>query len=248
MWRGLVVVAAVAVFVGSAVATPINYGDFTGVTMRYQQISEDSGTDPLPLYNSPTLVGDTLQFNNLSFYSSSSGNAADTTDGNLMGWIEAKVGSVIQSIAFDEYGDVSLNGSPLKWGYASVTNTIFVQVHEIDRVAVAPFTFTIDMVMTPSDGDWTLMDDGYGSWDWEGHLLADVTQALRDKGYATGYATKLYFEMDNTLNTSSETGTSAYIAKKLTDGLKVTASVEVPEPITVLLMGLGLGLLRVRRG
>lgn len=114
---------------------------------------------------------------------------------------------------------------------------------------VSQFTFSVDMTFTPSDGDWLLTEAPGGSPsyhdDWEGVLFVDVSQAIIDEGL-TGVATDVDFTMDNTLSVLTQEGTEAFIAKKITDGLKVTAY-DVPEPMTVILLGLGGLMLRKRK-
>lgn len=67
------------------------------------------------------------------------------------------------------------------------------------------------------------------------------SNALLENLLATGLATEVDFTLDNTLLAISEAGSTAFIAKKETDGLRVTS---VPEPATMLLFGFGGLLLR----
>ena len=48
-------------------AAPINYGNFNGTNVMYLGVTEDSSTDPTPLFGPPTVTNDSLSFNPVSF-------------------------------------------------------------------------------------------------------------------------------------------------------------------------------------
>ncbi len=232
-----------------AVADPnaFYYNDITGVNVKYTNLWEISGTDPgTALYNTPTYGGgDCIEFDDLFFSAYASGaSGSDSTDGTLNGKIESKPNHYIDVIQFEEYGDYDLSGFSND-AYVSVTNKMYIKVKEIDFQDVEDFTVVVDMVITPSDGTWSLSssEDNPGSApeitdDWSGILDVDVTQIIRDEGYATGFATEVDFTMENNLTALSQDGTEAFIAKKETDGMKITTC-DVPEPATIAVLGLG---------
>lgn len=240
-----VVIMAIALV--APVQASINHGDFFGVTMDYLQVTESSVTDPLPLYNAPTVLGDYLDFNPTSFGSSSSGVSSDVTDGQLNMTIRAKAESLgIHTLTIEEDGDVTLSGL---MGTAATAATIgapvFLDITEVDGVALlAPIAVNGSLAFT-NGGMWDIATDGvFTGRDFHGFLQIDLTAALRANGVASGYVTELEFTMDNTLTTGSEIGTTALIVKK---DLDINGR-EVPEPATLSLLALGgLGLLRRRR-
>ena len=66
-----------------AMGAPTNYGDLNGIHIIFEQVTESSLTDPVPLFGTPTAVGDVLQFDPTQFTSSSTGGGSDSTDGTL---------------------------------------------------------------------------------------------------------------------------------------------------------------------
>jgi len=231
--------------VSVAWAAPIDYGDFLGTSVRYLAVTEDSATDPPPLFNAPVLVGDGLDFNPTFGSSSSGAGASDDTNGTLTFGIEALPGSVIDRVAIGESGDFTLTGFGGAGTGASVHADVTLEIDAVDGAAPAfGLSTTEALVFSPSNGDWNLLDDGPGplvSGTWTGFLEIDVTQMLSDAGlsYVEG-VTRVTLQLDNRLHTQSESGTAAVIGKKDFDGLSFTV---IPEPSSWVLCGLGLSVL-----
>jgi PEP-CTERM motif len=233
-------VAALLTSATPAVAVQINYGDFVGTTVNFLQVTEDSGTDPTPLYGSPTVSGDALDFNPVSFNSFASGaGGVDITDGTLTLMMTSQSGNFIDQIQFDEAGDFTLTGFAGN-AFAAVTANFFLDIQEVDGVGITPINIATAMTFTPSNGDFDLLNDGPGplvNGSWSGMLLIDITQALIDNNipFVNG-ATKVSVTFDNTLTALSDDGTSAFIAKKDVGGVGITV---VPEPASLGLLALG---------
>ena len=238
------VVAALVVagFGPGVLAAPINYGDFNGNTVDFLQVTEDSTSDPLPpaLYGTPSVSGDSLDFNPISFNASATGAAgADTTDGVLTMMMASHPGQFIDRIEFDEAGEFTLSGLTGN-ASVSVSATFELDILEVDGIAIAPINIVTPMVFTPSGGDFDLISDGPGplvNGIWSGQLMVDVRQALIDQNipFVNG-ATKVSVSFDNTLTAQSEAGTSAFIAKKDVGGVGITV---IPEPASLMLMTAG---------
>jgi len=222
-------------------AAAIDYGDFVGDTVLFQQVTEDSGTDPGPLYGPPTVTGNSLDFDPVSFNAFATGaGGSDVTDGTLSLAIEAKPGHGILSLLFDEAGDFTLLGFGSDNTLASVRAPFFINILEVDGAPIQPINISAVMNVAPDDGQYRLVEQGGGplqQGNWSGHLIVDIAQHVTDAGhdFVRG-ATKLSVTLDNTLTALSEEGTSAFIAKKDFGGTSITVmGGEVPEPSTAVL-------------
>jgi hypothetical protein len=222
--------------VSNVLGTLIEYGDFTGSTVWFEDVREDSGTDPTPLYGTPSVAGDSLDFDPVSFQSHSKGVAGvDVTDGALGLAIQAKPGLHIPYVDFAERGDYTLvgfNGDAM----ATVSALFVVNIVEIDGTSVNVIALNRSMTFTPQ-GQY-LLSNGVGPIQqgvWEGQLRIDLDGALADRSIS-GHVTRVTIVADNTLTTATLTAENeAVIQKKDFSGL----AIGVPEPATlsVLLVG-----------
>jgi len=242
----LVALPALASMTTPSSGETLLYGTLEGDTVRFTDISESSFTDPLPLFGAPTIVGDSLGFGLPLFSSSSTSGTSDTTSGTLAILIEALPGYYIERIYLDESGDFTIFPVGTAATFASIYTPVDLDILEIDGAApTSPVTVAANLVF-PSDGEWNLADDGmFFGESWSGSLDLDVSAAVADSGNS-GHATKVYFEMENVLNTGSEPGTSALITKKVFGGVSVTTSA-IPEPATLTLLAIAAALLLARR-
>ncbi len=121
-------------------AAPINYGDFSGTTVIYLDVTETANTpgDTEPLFSAPTITGNTLDFNPKGFAASAGGGGVDITDGQLNFMLRSIAGSVITELSISESGDYTLFGTG-----SAATSLLYaislghVSVLEIDGIALA---------------------------------------------------------------------------------------------------------------
>jgi hypothetical protein len=276
--RGLATVAGaflfLAVFCQPLLAAQINYGSTMGTNVTYVNVTEDSGADePLPLFGSPTVTGNSIDFNPTGFDAESMGPDSDITDSNLVFMVTAKSGSRISKITLSEAGDTTLTGNvaPGSMGTASaVFASGVLDIHEVNFQGInhisVPFSFTFNR----SGGTYFLGTDGGGgptfATEWNGSVMLDIDAILTANGFVIppgaidpdGGATKISIDMDNTLVAVSQQGTESRIAKKDFSGVVIRSNVptepggspEIPEPasfVLAVLSVLGLGIARRSR-
>jgi hypothetical protein len=235
-WALAIVVSYGPALVNAATST--NYGDMVGVTMKYLDITEtaQSAGDSVPLYGPPRLSGDSLIFSHMTFVSQANNGATDITDGKLDTDIQSKnnPGYYIGHLILQEFGDTTLSGTGTSATRSSAGTSVFITVLETNNWALDFPVFITTNLSISDGGQWTLPPPITGKT-WTGYLDLDLTAALLGYGIED-QVTLLHLTADNTLTTSSEDSTSAYIAKKA-EGLSVTAI--IPEPSTLSLLVLG---------
>jgi hypothetical protein len=271
-------VAAAAVLVLVAVlsrpssAAQVNYGTHMGTHVTYINVTEDTGaTEPLPLFGAPTVTGNTIDFNPVGFDAATAGAASDITNSNLVFMVTAKSGSRISAITLSEAGDTTLGGTvaPGSTGTASaVFASGVLDIHEVDFQGINHISVPFSFSFTPSGGTFFLGTDGGGgpifNTQWTGSVTIPVEQILIANGFnitpglidPDSGATKISIDLDNTVNAVSQTGTSALMNKTDFGAQVVRANVpgepggdpEIPEPSSVVLAGLALAGLLMRRG
>ena len=100
----------------SADAASINYGTFNvpSAGIMFQNVTESSGTDAVPMYGPPDPFVVGLDFDPANFVSTSSAGAADITDGQLnftiMGLANVNGAVGVTSVSLSEAGDYTLAG------------------------------------------------------------------------------------------------------------------------------------------
>jgi len=240
-----VVLVLVPTFVKAQTTT--NYGSLAGTDVIYSNINE-TATSPgttVPLYGSPMVSGDSLLFTHMTFSSMASNGASDTTAGMADTDIVSKggFGQFIGQLQLAELGDVTLAGTGTSATRASISNEVVATVMAIDfSLLSTPLTFTGYMT-TSNGGQWTLPPTINGQA-WNGSLTLNIANDLANDGYSSD-ATWVNIQVYDEEETSSESGTSAYIAKKAS-GVMVSTQM-IPEPGSFALLVLGGTLLLIGR-
>ncbi len=239
-----------------ALATPINYGNLSGTSVDYIQVTENSATDPqyfppnppVGLFGQPIVSGDSIDFNPQNFYALSDFQAppVDTTDGYLTFGVDAKSGFAITDISFQEGGALSVGGFGTDSTYVDVSAIGFINVLEVDGDPVGvvqipinvPFNFGV-----AGNGTWRLGTEGdFNGFLWTGFQSIDINQYLIDNTNIDPIygATKITVALDNILKAQSELLAGAFIDKKDFGGLSVTIDgvPVIPEPATWLLLAI----------
>jgi hypothetical protein len=242
-------------------AVPINYGDHSGASIEYLQVTENSATDPTPLFGQPVVSGDSIDFNPQNFFALSDFQAppVDTTDGYLTFGVDAKSGFAIETISFQEGGALSVGGFGTDLTYVDVSAIGFINVLAVDNAPIGVVQIPINIPFNfgsnggQNNGTWRLGSEGaYNGFLWTGFQAIDVKQWLLDNtNINVQYgATKITVALDNILKAQSEPFAGAFIDKKDFGGLSVTVDGVpiIPEPATWLLAICGLAAGAARRG
>jgi len=200
----------------SALAVTINHGDFgpdapSGFT-AYQDVREDSGTDPVPpgLYGPPTLTGNTLDFDPSSFVASANGGGSDITNVQLNFDLDAGDGGLL-SLIITESGDYSLFGSGSDATSVAAGVSVSVDIFEVDGAAITPISvFASSSIVRDLVSDGPVVLAG-----WANELLVDFAAVLAANNIAFELGvTKAEVVIDNQLIAISEAGSVSFIAKK----------------------------------
>lgn len=100
-------------FMAECDADTIHYGNLESPGMSFQQISEISVFDELPLFNAPQVNGNTLIFANPTFVASAAAMQLDFVDGRMTFNVSSKNGVDITGIRLQETGSFFNVGTDL---------------------------------------------------------------------------------------------------------------------------------------
>ena len=212
--QGLVLALLGFLFVGSAAAAVINYGDFSGTSLMYLDVTETANTpgDMEPLFGEPSVTGNKLGFDPKGFVASASSGSLDITDGQLNFTLVARDPSVLTTITLAEGGDYSLVGTG-----TAATRVIYgvsvgsIRVLEVDGVALATPVGLAGASASASD-DLSGGPDALTPWNLS--LAYDMNAALNAAGVSyTRGATRVEISIDDSLFAFSESESIAEITK-----------------------------------
>lgn len=225
-----------------AFAAPISYGDFSDIPpggVMYLDVTEDSGTDDPPLYNEPSITANLLDFETSGFVSTTTGGPLDITDGQLNFTVMGAPGLGISSLAITEGGDYSFEGTGGAGTTVRASLIVEVDILEVNGLPVGG-PLSVNGISTFSTD---LATAGVGPGFWNNVAFLDFGPLLGPGNLVT----KAEVVVDNQLITNSEADTLAFIAKK---DFAVTPGEDpqpfVPEPTSVALLVLGMGMLTAR--
>jgi hypothetical protein len=227
-------------------AASINYGDFGPVPpgVIFQQVTESSGTDAVPLYGPPTLFSVGLDFNPMSFVAFGTGGSGDITDGQLNFNIASNPFVGINTVSLFESGDYTLAGTGTAATQDFAGAIMRITVTQIDGVNVAP----ISLAPVNASVGFNLIANSGIVQPWSLGLTLNVSAQLAGMGmqFAVG-ATAVQVSIDNQLVALSEANSAASIQKK--DFVITVGTNVVPEPASAaLFFSAGLaGLFLLRR-
>jgi hypothetical protein len=230
----LMIVAGSAIAASSALAQPVSYGNFSGLTVQFTNVGEGSITDPTPLFGAPTVVGDGLGFNPTSFSSTSANGSSDLTDGTLQFGVTANPGFTIPFFSINERGDYTLLSTG-GTAHAEIALNVFIRVLDVNGTPLAsPVAFNQSGIFT-AGGMYTRSVFGASvAVPFNGGTTLNLDSLLAGAGIS-GSATRIQVSVNNVLYTETTVGARATIQKKQFDGLTIT----VPTPGAAALVGLG---------
>jgi hypothetical protein len=252
----------------SVQAAPINYGSFSGTSVVYSDVREDSNSgDTLPLFGEPSTVGpvtpgypavpcvlcgipgNTLGFTPTGFGASASGaGGIDITDGNLSFKVAAKPGSAISNLLLSEKGDLTMAGTGTDLTNVGVAASGSLNISEVDGIGINTISVPFSVAMSPSGGTFGYLTDGGGGPfpyfdNWSGSLLLDVNGILTT---AVGNGEIPAFTLGATKISINLDNTLVAMSQEGTSALiakkdfGVNISVNIPEPTSCGLAVIGL--------
>jgi len=210
-----------------AIAAPLVHGNFSGTSVDFIGVTEDSTTDDVSqpggaLYGSPTVVNDTLVFSTPNFSASTAGGFSDLVNGTLSLQIDAKSGFFIQSVAISEVGDYVLAG----FGGAATTAEVFGELRVTD-LTFSTGQYTDPISFSPKSSF------SLGTFDFAGVFTGLAEIDFVNDFFLVGI-TSVTVEFENNLSVTTEAGSSATIKKafEALEGITVGTAPGpvVPEP------------------
>ena len=129
--------------VNSCHAVVIPYGSLAGTNVLFNSISEDTLLNPNAapnLFGAPSVMGNMLIFEPLTFEASQTGLGTEVTQGSLSVSLVAQSGSFITGILLEEFGDFAIAAVP--FGDGGSVNGILTATAGSVSPAIAFFSAT----------------------------------------------------------------------------------------------------------
>ena len=233
-FAAVICVAAMFLCAGVARAASINYGNFVAPPgLSFNNVTESSSTDAVPLFGPPAPFTTGLDFDPASFAASSTGGVGDITDGQLnfsaVGIVSPSVVAINQVSVF-ENGDYSLLGVGTNATQVTAGVSLRVTVTAIDGVAVAPIALS---PVNASVG-FNLVANPGSVQPWSLGVSVNVASQLTSLGHAyTHGATAIEVVIDDNLVALSQPNSAAFLAKK-----EFQVHTSIPEPGATAMLGL----------
>jgi hypothetical protein len=221
----------------ASLAAPINYGDFgpdypPGVLI-YKNVSESSGTDAVPLFGAPTIMGDSLDFDPAGYVASAAGAGADITNGQLNFTLTSLPLTGVTSLDIAEQGSFTLVGTGTAATSAFTGLIVSVDILAVDGVTLdTPLAFTVN-----TSSSFNLMANPSLASPWSLGLSIDFASVLPFP-YEWGVS-EAKIVIENTLVAIGEPATAALISKtdfSISPSVIIDPEFYVPEPSSMALM------------
>lgn len=189
-------------------------------------LTESSATDPTPLFGDPVAIGNSLTFSTGPFAAAQASIGADTTAAQLSFVIQADPGLFIESISLEEIGDFLMLGDS---AMVTAGGTLVATILDPLIGGFVSDSIVIDPVVPLT---------GTGSGIWSGLASVDLTAFS---------VSRVRIDLDNILIASANAPAHAAVIDKKALTVNVRFSLEIPEPTSLALMGLGLVAVMRRR-
>jgi hypothetical protein len=243
------VTMALVLLAGSAgLASAASYGDFVDPSgsVHYLNVQDANG-----LFGAPTVSLNSLDFTPTTYNAQCTQCPGGVTTADILTLdIQTTDGLRISEINVTEGLDYALQSFDASgYAIALVMANLFIDISEVDGVAVNGLNEAVSIVFSPTNGG-AVNGIGITSGVILGSTGAIDILGILDRAGVRGNATRVSISLDNTLQVFHEgSGGSALIRKRDTDfvSFAVTAIDPIPEPTTALMILGGLAGLAARR-
>ena len=225
-----------------------NYGTHVAPDLMYMDVTESNG-GASSLFGSPSYSGNSIMFSPANFFAQATpGGPLEIVDSTIDTVLMAHSGQVLNNIRIDEAGDHTIGGAPGGFASAGVGAAFFVTVLEVNNNPVSLPILSQNLQVTtgagPNGGQYFRPGDDGIATIWDGSVFIDLDAYLNSLN-VDGSVTKARLKWDNTLTAQADAQSGAFIKKKVVNGVVITTN--VPEPSSIMLVGLGLAVIAAKR-